>query len=221
MPTTAALIDRLTAEAIPVRRLRRPIWRTLGWLAVAALVTGAIAAVSGIRPGLIDLFRDPVFALGRAAALATAVTGALATFELSVPDRSRWWLALPLPFAALWLGSMGYGCIADWLVEGPAGLELGHSAECFRVILLTSLPLGALLFVMVRHAGPVRPIATALAGGLALSAVAEGGMTLYHDVDATLMDILSHLLAVAIVIALSTSGARTVFRLLAPRRAVG
>jgi len=222
MPTTtAALIDQLTAAAAPVRRLRRPTWRALGWLAVAALVIAAITAVEGVRPGLLALFRDPVFALGRAAALATAITGALATFELSLPDRSPRWILLPMPFAALWFGSMGYGCIADWLVEGPAGLELGHSAACFKMILLTSLPLGALLFVMVRHAGPVRPTATALTGGLALAAVAEGGLTLYHDLNATLMDILVHLLAVAVVIALSTGGARSVFRLLAPRRIVG
>ncbi|MEJ0067406.1 MAG: NrsF family protein [Pseudomonadota bacterium] len=162
-------------------------------------------------------FRDPVFALGRAGALATAIAAALATFELSLPDRSPRWLALPMPFAALWLGTMGYGCIADWLEVGPAGLQLGHSAGCFKTILLTSLPLAAVLFVMVRHAGTVRPIATALAGGLALSAVAEGGMTLYHDVDATLMDVLIHLAAVAVVIGLSTAGARTVFRLLGPR----
>jgi hypothetical protein len=219
MPTTTTdLIERLTADAAPVRRLRRPAWRALGWLAVAALLIAAITAAVGIRPGLILQFRDPVFALGRGAALATAITGALATFQLSVPDRSSRWLILPLPFAALWLGSMGYGCIADWLVEGPAGLQLGHSAACFRAILFTSLPLGVLLFAMVRHAGPVRPIATALTGGLALAAVAEGGMTLYHDVDASLMDILSHLFAVALVVALSTSGARTVFGWLAPRR---
>jgi len=221
MTTTADLIERLTADAAPVRRLRRPAWRALGWLAVAALLIAAVTAVAGVRPGLLLQFRDPMFALGRAGALATALAGALATFELSLPDRSRWWLVLPLPFAALWLGAMGYGCFADWLVEGPAGLELGHGAACFKAILLTSLPLGALLFVMVRHAGPVRPIATALTAGLALAAVAEGGLTLYHDVDATLMDILVHLLAVAIVIGLSTSGARAVFRLLAPRRLPG
>jgi hypothetical protein len=221
MASTASLIERLTADAGPVRRLRPPSWRALGWLAAAALMIGVLTAAEGIRPGLGLLFRDPVFALGRAAALATAVTGALATFQLSVPDRSSRWLLLPLPFAALWLGTMGYGCIAEWLVHGAEGWQLGHSAACFKMILLTSLPLGALLFVMVRHAGPVRPIATAAIGGLALAAVAEGGLTLYHDLDATLMDILSHLAAVAVVIALSTSGARAVFRLLSPRRLLG
>src|SRR5207244_481484 len=123
--------------------------------------------------------RDPMFTLGRTAALMTAITGAVAAFELSVPDRSGRWLWLPAPFALLWLGTMGYGCIADWLVQDGAGVHLGHSGECFKAILTTSLPLGALLFLMVRHAAPVRPVATALVGGLALAAAAEGGLTLY------------------------------------------
>jgi hypothetical protein len=217
MPTTGELIDRLAAEARPVRRLKRPTVRALAWLALAALFIAVVAALVGIRPGLTAQLRDPWFALGRAGALATAITAAIAAFQLSVPDRSARWLWLPMPFAALWLGTMGYGCVADWLVEGARGLRLGHSAECFQAILITSVPLGALLFVMVRHAGPVRPVATALAAGLALAAVAEGGLTLYHDVEATLMDILVHLVAVAVVVGLATSGARVVFRALRPR----
>jgi hypothetical protein len=220
MATTPELIDRLTADATPVRRLRAPAWRALGWLAIAAVLIGIVTAIVGLRPGLVTALRDPVFALGRGAALATAVTGALATFELSLPDRSSRWLLLPLPFAALWLGTMGYGCLADFLVEGPAGLRLGGD-PCLRSILLISLPLGAVLFAMVRHAGPVRPVPTALAGGLTLAAAAEGGLTLFHDIEASLTDLLAHLLAVAIVIALSTSGARPLFRLLGPRRALG
>ena len=217
MPTTDALIDRLAAEARPVRRLKRPTVRALAWLVLAALFIGVVTAVVGVRPGLLALFRDPWFALGRAGALATAITAAIAAFQLSMPDRSARWLWLPLPFAAIWIAAMGEGCLADWLVEGERGLRVGESLECFRTIVLTSLPPGALLFVMVRHAGRVRPIATALAAGLALAALAEGGLTLYHDLDATLMDIAIHLVAVAVVIGLATSGARLLFRLLGPR----
>ncbi|HUA55452.1 MAG TPA: NrsF family protein [Candidatus Sulfotelmatobacter sp.] len=217
MASTGELIDRLARDARPVRRLRRPALRALAWLAVAALLVGVIASLEGIRPGLAQAFDDPRFAIGRVAALATAITAALAAFELSVPDRSSRWLWLPLPFAALWLGAMGAGCIADWLADGPSGLRLGHSADCFVAILTTSVPLGALLLVMVRHAGPVRPVATALAAGLALAAVGEGGLTLYHDVDATLMDLLIHLAAVAVVVALALSGSRALFRTITPR----
>lgn len=221
MATTADLIEQLTADAAPVRRLRAPTWRALGWLAIAAVVIAALTAILGMRPGLLAALRDPGFALGRGAALATAITGALATFQLSLPDRSGRWLILPLPFAALWLGTMGYGCLAGLITVGPDGFHLGPGDACFRIILLTSLPLGVVLFAMVRHAGPVRPIATAVAAGLTLAAVAEGGLTLYHDVESSLTDVLAHLIAVALVIALSTSGARTVFRLLGPRRRPG
>ncbi len=217
MPTTAELIDRLTADARPVRRLRRPALRALGWLGLAALFVAGLTAFEGLRPGLAAQLRDPWFAVGRAAAAATALTAALATFELSVADRSPRWIWLPLPFALVWLGTMGYGCIADWLVEGARGLRLGHSGDCFVAIMVTSVPLGALLFAMVRHAGPVRPIATALAGGLALAAVAEAGLTLYHDVEATVMDLLIHLLGVVVVIAFAVSGARTLFAAIGPR----
>jgi hypothetical protein len=124
---------------------------------------------------------------------------------------------LPLPFAAVWLGAMGEGCLVDWLAEGQRGLRIGHSADCFVAIVVTSVPLGALLFAMVRHAGPVRPVATALAGGLALAAVAEAGLTLYHDVAATVMDLLIHLVAVVVVVALAASSARPLLGALASR----
>src|SRR5579871_1536317 len=110
MPTTTELIDRLAADARPVRRLHRPTVRALGFLVVAAAFVGTIAAIEGIRPGLAAQFGDPMFAIGRSAALATALAGALATFQLSMPDRSARWLWLPMPFALVWLGTMGWGC---------------------------------------------------------------------------------------------------------------
>jgi hypothetical protein len=211
------LIDRLSADARPVRRLARPGVRALAWLAVAALVIAVVTIIEGLRPDLAERLREPGFVLGRAAAVLTAITAAIATFELSLPDRSARWLWLPLPFAAVWLCSMGYGCLSDWLVRGDAGFRLGPSGGCFAGILATSLPLGAVLFAMVRHAGPVRPIATALAAGLALAAVGEAGLTLHHSLDAGLMDILFHLAAVAVVVVLALGGARPIFRALAPR----
>jgi hypothetical protein len=218
MSSTTELINRLAADARPVKRLRPPALRAALWLTVAALLLVAIAGVHGFRPGLMAEFADPVFALGRAAAVMTAVTAAVAAFHVSLPDRSPRWLWLPLPFALVWFGAMGYGCFTDWLVRGPAGLQLGHGGGCFGAILFSSLPIGALLLVMVRHAGPVRPFATAAAGGLAVAAIAEAGLTLYHDVDATLTDILFHFLAVLVVCTIWTAGARPLFRAVAQRR---
>src|SRR5215831_565029 len=130
MPTTAELIDRLSTDVPPVRRLRAPALRALIWCGLAALFVAMMTALEGMRPGLAAQFGDPWFAAGRIAAALTALAAALASFELSVPDRSARWLILPLPFAAVWLGVMGAGCLSDWLVEGARGLHLGHSADC-------------------------------------------------------------------------------------------
>lgn len=213
---TDALIARLSADARPVRPLARPGLRVLVWLAAAVVVAAAATGIEGLRPDLAERLRDPWFMIGRGAAVLTAVTAALATFELSLPDRSPRWLWLPMPFALVWLSGLGVGCLDQWLTRGlvvPPGTDGG----CFVAIVATSVPLGVLLFAMVRHAGFVRPVTTALTGGLALAAAAEAGLTLHHGTDPGMLDILLHLVAVAVVVALAAGGARPIFRALAPR----
>jgi hypothetical protein len=213
---TDALIARLSADARPVRRLSAPGLRALVWLGAAALVIALVTAIEGLRPDLAERLGDPWFLISRGAAVLTAITAAIATFELSLPDRSPRWLWLSLPSAAVWLSCLGQGCVAAWLARGADALN-GPAAGCFTTILATSLPLGALLFAMVRHAGFVRPVATALTGGLALAAAAEAGLTLHHSAEIGLADLLGHLFAVAIVITLATAAARPIFRALGAR----
>jgi hypothetical protein len=205
-PSTAELIDDLATDAEAVGSIAPPTRRTLLWLTAAALLIAALAGIFGLRPDLAQLLHDPMFDVGRSAALLTGIAAAIATFRVSVPGRSLAWLWLPMPFAPVWVGTMGYGCLLDWSMEGENGLQLGHSYECFIAILATSLPLGALLLFMVRHAARVSRIPTAIAGGIALAALTEAGLTLYHHVDATSMDILVHLAAIAIVVAVSIAG---------------
>src|SRR5271156_1632198 len=211
MPNSAALIDALATDLQPVTQIASPSRRTVVWLAAAALLIAGITSVMGFRPDLLELLSNPIFDLGRMAALLTGATAAIATFRVSMPGRSLAWLWLPMPFVVIWVGSMGYGCIADWVVEGENGLQLGHSYECLGAILVTSVPLGALLLVMVRHAARVRRVPTAIAGGIALAAIAEAGLTLYHHADATLMDILVHLLGISVVVGVSIAGSGRFF----------
>src|SRR5256885_12713860 len=49
------------------------------------------------RSDLALRLRQPEFVIGIAASLATGVLAAIASFLLSIPDRSRAWLLLPLP----------------------------------------------------------------------------------------------------------------------------
>ncbi|HMR34256.1 MAG TPA: DUF1109 domain-containing protein [Geminicoccaceae bacterium] len=189
---TPLVIDRLVAGCRPVRRLRPPLLRAAAWLAVAVGLVLVVSLLRGFRPNLAEQLARPDALLAFVSALLTGVTAAVATFQVSIPGRARGWAFLPVPALGLWLASLGWGCISDWVRLGPEGLAMGHSFECLGSILTTSLPLGLVLAVMVRHAGYVRPRTTALLGALSVSALASAGVTFFHDLDTALMVLIWH-----------------------------
>jgi hypothetical protein len=138
--TTPELIDILCASATPVRRLRAPLVRAGLWLLLAGVVLLALAAVHGARPDLALRLRDPSFAAALAGSLLTGILAAIAAFYLSLPDRSRLWLLLPAPPLALWVATIGYGCLTDWVALAPDGVHLGSTLECFATLGIASLP---------------------------------------------------------------------------------
>jgi hypothetical protein len=184
---TPDLIDTLVDCATPVRRLRPPLVRAALWLLLAALVLGLLAVVHGVRPDLAERLRQPVFVIGMVGALATGILAAIASFKVSLPDGSRWWLLLPAPALALWISTLGYGCLTDWISMGPSGIRLGEAARCFATLLLTSVPLSIAMLVMLRYAALLRPTAVCAAGGLAVAAITSFALSLFHDLDATIM----------------------------------
>ncbi len=187
MITTPELIELLKTRAQPVKRLRPPLVRVAFWLVLTALVFGVLAAAHGARPDLAQQLARPEFALGLAASLLTGVLAATAAFVLSLPDRSRAWGLLPVPTLVLWISTVSYGCLTHWVDMGPDGVRLGEAARCFATLLVTSLPLSLGLIVMLRHAAWLRPTAVTIAGGLAVAAMAATALSLFHDLDATIM----------------------------------
>ncbi len=213
------VIDSLVADCRPVRPLRPPLVRAGLWLAFSMGLVLAITLLRGARPGVaLDLER-PETLLGFAAALLTAATAAIATFHVGVPGRSRAWALLPLPALLIWLGSLGWGCLTDWIRRGPDGLALGHSVECLEAIVITSLPLGLILMIMVRHAGLVRPRMTAVLGTLSVSALASAGVTFFHDADTAMMVLIWHMGTIGLLTLASWLGGDRVFAWIGPARA--
>lgn len=186
MTRTDELIDSLVERAAPVRRLRPPLVRAALWLAFAGLLIAAIAAWCGMRPDFMAHLRQPAFAATIGAALATGILATVAAFTASIPGRSRWWLALPLPALAAWLSTIGYGCLAGWVSLEP-GFDLGHELRCAAILVVASVPLAIALAAMLRHAALLRPGAVALSGGLAIAAIVAAAMPMFHDHDATAM----------------------------------
>ncbi len=198
MTRTDELIDTLVEQAAPVRRLRPPLVRAALWLAFAGLLIAAMATGAGIRPDLMDHLHRPALAITVGAALATGLLSTVAAFTVSIPGRSQWWLALPLPPLAVWMSTIGYGCFANWVSLGP-GFRLGEELRCAAILVVISVPLAIALAAMLRYAAMLRPGAVAQAGGLAIAAIMAAALPMFHDHDATAMILLWNLGTAALV----------------------
>jgi hypothetical protein len=217
MRQTSDLIETLVESATPVRRLRPPLVRAGIWLALAAAVLALLCIVHGVRTDLAARLQQPVFVVGMLGALATAILAAVASFKLGVPGTSRRWLLLPLPALAVWVSSIGYGCLTDWVGMSPDGVRMGEAARCFATLLLTSIPLSVAMLVMLRHAAPLRPEAVSAAGGLAIAAMTSFALALLHDLDATIMILIWNLGMAAVIAGLAGAFGRSALRWVAAR----
>lgn len=217
MITTPDLVNTLAANLTPVRRLRPPLARAACWLLLAALVLALLAVAEGLRPDLAERLADPRFVVRVAGALSTGTLAAIAAFMASLPDRSRFWLLLPAPAFGLWLSTVGYQCMTDWVSVAPNGIRLGETARCFATLALTSLPLSLAMLIMLRYAAPLRPTGVALAGSLAVAAITATALSLFHAMDATVMILIFNLGTAALFIGLAGMFARNIFSWIAPR----
>jgi hypothetical protein len=217
--TTPELINALASTLTPVRRLRPPLARAAGWLLLAALVLAFLLIGQGVRPDLVQRLQDPDFVVRVAGALLTGILAAVAAFMLSLPDRSRLWLLLPVPALALWLSTLGYQCLTNWVSVEPDGIRFGDTARCFATLVLAGLPLSLAMLVMLRYAAALRPVEVVLTGSLAVAAVTATASSLLHDLDATVLILLWNLGTAAMFIGLAGAFGRMMFGRAAPRAA--
>lgn len=194
------LIRDLASDLEPVRRLRPPTVRALGWLAFVAVIAVALARLADLSALESRLSASPDMWLAVTGSIATAVLAALATFQLSLPDASRAWALLPLPAALFWVTASGLGCLRVWLVPGTHVAELTEARDCMVFIVGISIPLSVAMFVMLRRACTLQPGLTAAIAGLATAAAAATLLNFFHPFDAAATDLAVHACAVALVI---------------------
>jgi hypothetical protein len=198
-----SLIGRLSTELVPVRRLPPPSLRTLGWLLVVAAIAAALLMHYGIA-GMAQRFAGtPDLAWAGVGAVLTAISAAWAAFALSVPGRRAAWAWLPLPGALLWIGASGLGCLRQVIAPGTQISTMHQSADCLVFIVGFSIPLSALMVVLLRRAYPLRPVLTAVLVGLASAAASASLLEICHAYDAAATDLLTHAAAVALVVAVN------------------
>ncbi len=211
--STEDLIAELKAKAAPVRRLAPPLTRALIWLAVIAVLSGAPILLRSNLHVFAQRAAHPRMALELFATLATGVAGVIAAFHLAIPDRSRAWALAPAPFALLWMAVSGLGCWLDWAEQTQRGWALGQSSHCFMFLLAVGLPLAGLLLLGLRRATPLQPRLVASVGAVGIAALAAFILQFFHPFDVTIMDLGTHLAALALLIgALNLMGRPTLGR---------
>ena len=131
--------------------------------------------------------------------------------------RSRLWVVLPGPPLALWLSSIGYQCLTNWVGMQPGSITLGETIRCFATLVLTSLPLSLTLLLMLRYAAPLRPTSVIFAGSLAVAAITAVALSLFHSGDATIMILMWNLGSACLFMGLGGVFGKTMFSWVAPR----
>jgi hypothetical protein len=200
---TDQLIGSLGRQLQAVKPLRAPLWRALLWLAPVGLLAALAVSRHANQAALSLMTGELRVTLECAAALLTAVASIVSAFYLSVPDRSDLWRFAPLPPLALWLATSSLGCLRNGIGLGAAGARLGESAGCFKFILMVSVPLAALLFLVLRRARPLMPLRVALCGALGVAALAAFVLQFFHPFEVTLVDLAMHALAVTLIVAVA------------------
>jgi hypothetical protein len=193
------LIANLASGLRPVRRVWHPALSTAVWVLLAMAVIGGGVAWFGFRHDLAQRLAGGFDLPQLLAALTTGLLAAFAAFQLALPDRDRRWALLPLPAAGAWLATMGWGCLADLARHGPEAWRLTTSFPCLAFITGFGLPLTVAILWLARHAAPLRPGPVAALGGLSAAALASVGLSLVHYLDAALMVLVWHGMAMSVV----------------------
>jgi hypothetical protein len=183
---TQSLIDRLAADPTQVRRLPAPSARVLTWFALSVPYLALVIVLMTPRGDLVVKLAEGQFMLDLSAALVTGVAAAAAAFLSTIPGIDRRLLLVPIVPLLLWLGSIGYGCVDEWIRFGADGVPLEQSWACFRRTLLATAVPALIIAVMLRRGAPVMPVTTAALGALAAAGLGHVGVRLFHPQDSSM-----------------------------------
>ncbi|MEO8160609.1 MAG: NrsF family protein [Arenimonas sp.] len=223
MNDTGRLIEQLASQAKPVKPILSPLRRTAWWALAVSLMVAIATSIWGSRQHAMRTLADPVEAIEWFGSVLTGLCAAYAVFQISVPGRSGSWAWLPVLPLALWLSGIGIGCIEDYATLGLSAFFFqSHGGECARAIVMMSLPMGLVMALMVRHAGVIRPGPTLMLAALSAAALSSAGVSLFHDGETSLMSLLWHGGAVALLslASLATGGRLFAWIGYAPKRPI-
>jgi len=189
---TDQLIHRLAADAAPVRRMAAPWRRAALWLALSLAYAAAVILLRSMYFGMTPLTYDWQFVVEEVAILLTAMTAVVAAFCSVVPGYGRKIQWLPLLPLAVWLATLGDACVREWLHLGADGLKLRVDWDCFPQAAMIGAVPGFAIVVMLRRGAPLFPHATLMLAALAVAALVNFALRIYHVGDASIMVLVWH-----------------------------
>lgn len=198
---TDQLIHKLAGQTVPVRRLPAPWRRAAIWLAISLPYVAVMTLTHSMSMSvdLTHLLSDRQFVVEELAVLATAIAAVTAAFCSIVPGYDRRVLLLPLLPLGIWLFSLGQSCINDWLRSGAQGLALHADWTCLPpASLIGIVPLLAIV-AMLRRGAPLYPRITLALAALAVAALGNLGLRIYHVGDASIVLLVWHFGAVVVL----------------------
>lgn len=192
------LIEKLSREMRPVKRLRSTGWRVLRWLAVA--LPCAVAASFLVQRSPTD-WSQPGALMAVFQLLLAFLLGTLAirsAFTLSIAGRRALsWKAL-LPIGLLWLG------LSLSSIPHPSlPVADGDSVTCFTFLLVVSVPMMVLMIASLRRSRSLHPVRSLATAGLGIACMAVSLLAFCHPVHLHAMDFVMHLAAIVTIVALT------------------
>lgn len=189
---TNELIRRLAADAGPVQRLR-PAWARVGlWLALALPYVAAVVWSNLTKIDLALPLSDTRFLIEQAATFLTAIAAAVAAFRSIVPGFDRRILLLPVVPLLVWLGLIGQSCLDDWARLGPLGLQIRPDWDCLPMASVIGIVPAIAIFMMLRRGAPLYPRLTLMLAAVAVAAIGNFGLQIFHFRDASIMVLVWH-----------------------------
>ena len=186
------MIQQLAGQSAPIRRLAHPWKRSAIWLAISLPYVAAIAFSKPMDFDLRQMFSDSQFMIEEIAALTTAVAAVVAAFWSIVPGHNRKLLLLPLAPLAVWLGTLGEGCLRDWLRLGGTGLQLRIDWDCLPAASVIGIVPAIAIVVMLRRGAPLIPRTTLALAAVAVAGLGNFALRLYHLGDVSIMVLVWH-----------------------------
>lgn len=192
------LIEKLSREMRPVKRLRSTGWRVLRWLAVA--LPCAVAASFLVQRSPTD-WSQPGALMAVFQLLLAFLLGTLAirsAFTLSIAGRRALsWKAL-LPIGLLWLG------LSLSSIPHPSQpVAESDSVTCFTFLLVVSVPMMVLMIASLRRSRSLHPVRSLATAGLGIACMAVSLLAFCHPVHLHAMDFVMHLTAIVTIVALT------------------